>query len=44
MSCGRAFHNLGATALKDLAPIVTGRNLGVTNNPTLDHLKERAGA
>ncbi len=41
MFWGRAFHNLGATKLKPLAPIVTRRNLGVTNNPSLEDLKER---
>ncbi len=40
---GRAFHNLGATTLKALAPIVTRRNLEVTKNPSLEDLKERAG-
>ncbi len=37
----RAFYNLGATTLKALDPIVTRRNLGVTNNPSLEDLKER---
>ncbi len=36
MFWGRAFHNLGATTLKALAPIVTRRNLGVTSNPSLE--------
>ncbi len=40
MYLGRAFYNLGATTLKALDPIVTRRNLGVTNNPSLEDLKE----
>ncbi len=41
MYWGRAFYNLGATTLKALDPIITRRNSGVTNNPSLEDLKER---
>ncbi len=41
MFWGRAFYNLGATTLKALDPIITRRNSGVTNNPSLEDLKER---